>query len=180
MDVSKATTPHASLIGQAVKTALMSPCMKSKRGVVIFRARPEIFRMADILDVAGTCGLVYGFNHPPAGFQCERNDVCRAACSKVAVHAEQHALVRLREVGALRGRVEALHVKVVDGVLVAGGGPSCVECSKLLLEAGVSAMWLYEARPEGDTWVRYEMERFHFLSLEAHGLPRGLGMIATS
>lgn len=180
MDMNKATTPPASLIEAAVKAALMSPCMKSKRGVVIFRARPEIFRRADVLDDAGTCAFIYGFNHPPARFTCAGDEACRAACSKVAVHAEQHALVRLREVGSLRGRVEALHVKVVDGALVAGGGPSCVECSKLLLEAGVSAMWLYEARPDGGVWIRYEMERFHFLSLEAHGLPRGLGMIATS
>lgn len=158
--------PRALWVARAVRHATESPCVKSKRGVLIFR------RGCDILDEAGTKAYVYGFNQPPPGFVCGGDAACRAACSKIAVHAEQQALLELSTLGHLRhGPLDALHVKVVDGALVAGGGPSCVYCSKLLLAAGIARMWLYEARAEGPRWVCYDTTEFHRLSLEACRLP---------
>lgn len=157
--------PPPFLIKVAVEAARRSPCAKSKRGVVI----------AD-----GELVLGIGCNAPPPGFVCEGSDACRAACAKVAVHAEQSAL--LRAVGEIQHLERtspravaplALHVKVVDNELVAGGGPSCVDCSKLLLAGGVMWVWLYEARPDGDAWVQYDAEEFHRLSLAAHRYPGG-------
>ena len=58
---------------------------------------------------------------------------------------------------------EALHVKAVNGALVPSGGPSCVQCSKMLLVCGVAGIWLYHA----DGWQRYKASDFHARSLGA-------------
>src|SRR5690606_27080970 len=42
---------------------------------------------------------------------------------------------------------QILHAKVIDGELAAGGGPSCWQCSRLVLAVGLDGVWLYEARP---------------------------------
>jgi hypothetical protein len=65
---------------------------------------------------------------------------------------------------------ELVHVKVVDGLVVAGGGPSCWQCSRLALEVAVAAVWLYEI-DNGPRWRRYTAEEFHRATLVACGLP---------
>jgi hypothetical protein len=57
---------------------------------------------------------------------------------------------------------------VVDGQPVASGDPSCSECSKLILEAGIGSVWLL--RSVG--WRAYGAVEFHELSLQHHNLPR--------
>jgi hypothetical protein len=74
------------------------------------------------------------------------------------VHAEQAALLR---VGRRARDSEMLHVKTVDAALVPSGPPSCVECSKLILAAGIAGMWLFHA----DGWRRYDASDFHGVSL---------------
>lgn len=54
-----------------------------------------------------------------------------------------------------------LHVKVVNKEIVPSGPPSCVECSKLALAAGIGFFWLYH--DEG--WKRYAMLDFHEQSI---------------
>jgi hypothetical protein len=70
--------------------------------------------------------------------------------------------------------MEMLHVKVeqVNGVWVGvtSGGPSCPDCSKLILECGIAGMWLYEDSPEGPRLVRYTADEFHDLTLRNCGL----------
>jgi hypothetical protein len=56
---------------------------------------------------------------------------------------------------------DMLHVKTVDGELVPSGGPSCVQCSKLALAAGIAGVWLFHE----DGWRRYGAVEFHELSL---------------
>lgn len=143
--------PSRHVVDRAVEIAQYSPC-RSKRGAVIF--------------VRATGGIVaHGYNFKPRGFDCDGSAACKSTCRGEAVHAEQSALM-LAGVGQAAGR-DLLHVKVVDGVLVASGGPSCIQCSKLAMAAGIAGVWLYH--DEG--WRRYEMTEFHRLSLEsaAHG-----------
>jgi deoxycytidylate deaminase len=145
-------TPPVNVVREAIRVARLSPCAKSKRGVVTF----------DDKGIRASAS-----NGPPPGFRCDGSDACRAACPKVAVHAEQRALF-------LEERVygeEMLHVKVFGGELVPGGGPSCPDCSKLILEAGIVAMWLYEHRGNEAVWVRYTAEDFHRRTLLECGLP---------
>lgn len=133
-------TPPEHIIQFAIEASLNSPC-QSKRGVAIW---------------AGDNLISLGWNHKPKPFVCDGSSACKANCSKDAVHAEQHALLCSRSV---RGD-QMLHVKTVDGLLVPSGGPSCLQCSKLILAAGISYMWLYH---EGG-WRRYDPVEFHYMS----------------
>jgi deoxycytidylate deaminase len=75
------------------------------------------------------------------------------------VHAEQWALL---DAGPQAYGRELMHLKAVNGLLVASGPPSCVQCSKLILAAGVEGVWLF--RPDA-LWHRYTATEFHQLSL---------------
>jgi deoxycytidylate deaminase len=86
----------------------------------------------------------------------------------VAVHAEERAILAALADGIQLGPGwELLHVRVVNGKAVPSGPPSCVKCSRLILESGISTMWLLHT--EG--LVAYAAERFHELSLAFHNLP---------
>lgn len=154
-------------VQMALDVARLSPCAKSHRGVV------AVDRQSGQLLAAAT-------NGPPAPMACTGSPECRAACPRVAVHAEQRALLIALEHHHLPpGRVDIIHVKadLQTGELVAGGGPSCVECSKLMLDAGIGRVYLHEEVapsllvPSGGVWIAYECEDFHRRTLRALGLP---------
>jgi deoxycytidylate deaminase len=143
--------PEPYLIALAIDVSKSSAC-QSKRGCVIWNPR----------GVVST-----GYNHIPRPFECDGSDRCKATCGKTAVHAEQSAILRA-ERSQLPGS-SMLHVKIVNGVLVAGGGPSCLECSKLILESKIATMWLYErCLPLGERWVQYSAKDFHRETLHYH------------
>lgn len=130
---------HLEAAEHAVTASLHSPC-QSRRGVVIW----------DEYGVVTT-----GFNHQPAPFLCDGSDKCNKDCGKTAIHAEQHAILvapRERLVGA-----SMLHIKTVNGVPMESMNPSCLQCSKLILESGIGWMWLLH--PKG--WKRYSAAEFH-------------------
>jgi len=136
---------------RAVRMGAQSPCEKSKRGVVVWH--PDLF---DIL-----CA---NHNHPPRGFSCDGSDECRANCGKHCVHAEMATIIDAKS--GLHG-FHMLHVKVVDGEAVPSGPPSCPDCSKHMLEAGIHTMWLlHENGLKG-----YPIDEFHELSMRNRGLP---------
>ena len=140
--------PPARAVDAAILASIQSPC-RSKRGVVIFH---------------GDDLIASGINRPPMGFACDGSETCKATCRRTAVHAEQLALLRA---GRHATFSEVLHVKTVHGALVPSGPPSCLECSKLMLEAAVSGVWLYHE----DGWRRYAANEFHRLTLqESHAL----------
>jgi deoxycytidylate deaminase len=123
-----AAEPEPWIIEQAVAFGRRSPCAKSKRGVVILRENGQI--------------VGAGFNHPPGGLACTGDAACWADCGKLCVHAEMSAL---RDVGTRGGPLEVVHIKVVDGLPVPGGGPSCSPCARDMLDDGrVVAVWLFE------------------------------------
>lgn len=133
-------TPPLHVIVDALHAARESPCAKSHRGSVLFKPGARM-----------GMPLVYGIGHngPPSGFACDSSAVCRAKCRYLCEHAEARAV---------RGALEYSHVAPFDlvhvkadstGQLVAGDGPSCAPCSRLILDCGIVAgVWLYEATPE--------------------------------
>ena len=140
-------------LAAAVQAGCQSPCVKSKRGVVLWTPDQGLVEI--------------GWNHPPTGFSCHGTQSCRKACGKVSVHAEMDALIKAGRAEIPVVGMEMLHVKVVDGEAVPSGPPSCVDCSKHILEAGLAGMWLLHE--EG--LKRYTASDFHRLTLEHLGLP---------
>jgi deoxycytidylate deaminase len=127
----------------AYSTALRSPCAKSKRGVVL-----------------RGLNTYAAYNGPPEPFSCGTSTGCSpSSCVKVAIHAEQRAIMKA---GPFAKGSEMIHIKVKDEVGVVSGPPSCWQCSRMILEAGISGMWLLH--DEG--WVRYTAEEFHKQTLE--------------
>jgi deoxycytidylate deaminase len=147
--------PPKHIVRLAIETSRESPC-QSKRGVVIFDATDD-HRLP----------LSRAYNFKPAWFPCDGSNACKATCHEQAVHAEQDALLQL---GPKARGAEMLHVKTVNGRMVPSGGPSCVQCSKLAVVAGITAVWLYH----DDGWRRYDMREFHRLSLQAARPPASL------
>lgn len=128
----------------AIRAAFESPC-QSKRGAVIW----------------GKGGVVsIGRNHQPQPFPCDGSDRCKENCGKTAIHAEQSAILKTEP--ALIIGSQMLHVKVEDGKLVPSGPPSCLECSKLILESGIAYMWLYHETG----WKWYTAAEFHRATCE--------------
>ena len=139
---------------EAVLVGRQSPCSKSQRGVVIFHR--------NFGKVAG------GFNAPPLPFRCNGSMACRADCNKLSVHAETAALLDLRKGGCdISKHLEMLHVKVVDGEAVPSGEPSCWQCSREVLAAGIDTFWLLHE----DGLRSYTAEEFHESTLRYHELP---------
>lgn len=147
--------PPDYVIEAARLAAMQSPCAKSKRGVVLFNPRQaerEASTVPSVPDAVERAAfranfviVSGGFNGPPAPFVCRDTMVCRSACRDVCLHAEQRAII-----AALGGDdveyLELVHVKVVDGVVVPGGAPSCLQCSKLVVDVGIRGVWLFEAQ----------------------------------
>lgn len=119
--------PSEHVIGQAIIAARRSTCHKDQRGAAVWHAARG--------------GLVAASNGPPEPFACDGSDICRAACGKLAVHAEMRAVNRyLRGVtGFATTGMQVLHIRVVDGKPVTSGPPSCITCSRDMLDAGVSS-----------------------------------------
>jgi deoxycytidylate deaminase len=165
--MSDKNAPPDLIVALAVDTANRSPCAKSKRGVVIYEA-------------GATVGAIYGnaFNGQPWPYECDGSDACKAACSRLCVHAEQRAIMamlRPSEIELAMRRyispppeLQLVHAKTVDGKLVPSREPSCDQCSKLILEARISRVWLYE----GDGyWSSYDAGSFHRHTLKNNKLP---------
>jgi len=145
-------------LSRAVEAALGSTCLKSRRGVVVFS------RVHGVLSS--------GHNGPPPPFVCDGSEQCRAACGKISVHAEMRAILALdshaRKAHAKTGCLEMLHVKIDEGGrAVPSGPPSCWQCSRHVLETGISRVWLLDE----DGLVPYVAVDFHRLTLRHHGLP---------
>ena len=171
VDVVVGLEPPVGIVATAVAAGAASPCAKSKRGVVIWA------RNREHSPLKGACieGTMYAIqasahNARPDG-PCDGSDACRRDCGKVAVHAEQAAILKctdwFRNGNRKQDVVEMLHVKVVDGQAVPGGPPSCWQCSRIILAAKVDYMWLLE---DGRGWVRRTAQQFHRETLRNCGL----------
>ena len=135
----------------ALEAAAESPC-RSQRGAVAFSGG-ELERRELV---------AVGFNTKPDR-SCDGSDRCKATCRREAVHAEQALLASGVDL-TLGGPVEVIHVKAIDGKLAPSGPPDCIECSKLLMFAGIVAVWLYHV----DGWRRYPIAEFHMRSISGY------------
>jgi deoxycytidylate deaminase len=122
--------PPEHAIEAARISGTLSPCSKSKRGVVLFDPRSD-----------GRPVISRGYNGPPDGFGCAGTATCKSSCAKVCMHAEQRAILEGITVQAL----DLLHVKVVEGVTVAGKAPCCLECSRLVVQVKLAGVWLFQS-----------------------------------
>lgn len=149
--------PAQYMIEVAELTARKSPCAKSKRGVVIFKDR--------YLDGSDVTTVAVGFNGPPHPIVCLENQDCARDCGKRCVHAEMRAL---RDMPRSGGQFVMLHVKIGDdGLVTGGGGPSCWQCSREILDFKIiHGVWLYQlddGQPPGGAarWRYWEAAEFH-------------------
>lgn len=136
--------PPNFALDAAVDASRLSPC-RSKRGVAVYAAQSNLI-----------VGL--GHNQQVAPFECDGSLACKVTCREMALHAEQAALL---QAGKSAAGCDMLHVKTVDGALVPSGGPSCVQCSKLVVPAGILGVWLFHE----SGWRRYGAQEFHQLSV---------------
>jgi hypothetical protein len=138
-------------LGWATDVAAGAECLKSQRGVVIWKPGEQEPRST-------------GSNGQPGRHACDGSLACREACNELCVHAEAHALLMLQ---GQEGGLHMLHVKV-DGGARPSGGPSCWQCSWLILFDGrIDYMWLLH---DGGL-RRYSVAEFHRLTLERLRLP---------
>ena len=137
--------PPDEVVTLAVQSSLHSPC-RSKRGCVIWNDWEIISS---------------GFNHQPSPVTCDGSDQCKSSCRQTAIHAEQSAVLNGLP-SHFFSFASMLHVKTVNGLIVASGPPSCLECSKLILETGISFMWLFHA----NGWKQYTAVEFHTETLK--------------
>jgi len=139
----------------AIATAVHSPCAKSKRGAVIWNRDLGV--------------VAQGYNHPPHPYKCGVDEQCREACSKINIHAEQAALqdFYIFNCGKDLSKFDMLHVEVEGSKPIPSGPPSCWQCSRHILESGLSGMWLLTALG----LQRYTAREFHETTLQNLGLP---------
>lgn len=175
-------SPPVWAIIAAADAARVSPCQKSKRGVVAYRLYDH--KDADKHYAAPGHPHWFGFNGPPlrrgidGGFMmhtdkgaCDGSAACRSVCGQRCVHAEQRCIIGSAfAIEPAYNRV-LVHVKVTDKRVVAGKGPSCAECSKLVSDSGVEGIWLFEDRG-GDppVWRYYNCFEFHEQTLRNLGI----------
>ena len=168
--------PFPWLVRRAELHAHYSNCSKSRRGVVIFDRSLETRRIAKKASigegetfgsVANLIVISEGYNRPPGTHGCDGSDRCKEDCAKRCIHAEEMAIFAAGD--RARG-MDLLHVKVVNNRAVPGGGPSCWQCSKLVLEAGLAGVWLWEGDSASSAWRFYSAKDFHEATLQACGI----------
>jgi len=147
-------------LDRAVAAARKSPCAKSQRGVIVWN-RPGL------PPPRTRWSFFLGWNHPPRGLSCDGSQWCKQWCSKLCVHAEADAIASaMRGCHSLEGW-DMLHVKIVGGVAAPSGPPSCWQCSRTIVDAGIGRMWLLH-----ESGLRsYSADEFHELTLQTCGLP---------
>lgn len=117
----RAVSPPAGALAAAIAAARQGAearaCVKSSRGAAVF---------------SGDCVLGVGFNQQPPPWSCRGTDACRRSCGASCVHAEEVAIFDAVLNGGAR-------------LLVPGGKPSCITCSRTILNVGLSYVLLFES-----------------------------------
>lgn len=160
--------PPPEAVTAAVEAARASRCRKSSRGCSVFDG------IVHSAAVRGTNVIGAANNGRPDDEAC--GGYCAAHCNKMAVHAEarairlgerwlaEHSLVRSDSLVLVHAKVGA------TGNLVGGGGPSCWQCSRELLDVNFAGIWLYEQSGDGSVfsnqWHFYSSFVFHQITWE--------------
>jgi len=160
--------PPSWAVQQAVEAAKMSPCQKAKVGIAVYACERRLGDGQELVHetkAAGHNGPPWwptwsidelessGPMSPRARPLCDGSVACRRDCSRRCVHAEARALDAILPVLFHRSRLLRLvHARLdSSGVLAACDGPSCGECSKMILDRGIGGIWLYERALVPDT-----------------------------
>lgn len=170
--------PPSHVIDAARSAAMKSPCAKSKRGAVLFWVGDDPQGWATEPFALPSSSA---FNGPPEPWRCDGSESCKKTCGLLCMHAETRCLHKAAICGVrklepngftsqMRGNAnnyDLVHVKVVgssvDPIVVPGGPPSCLQCSKAILDAGIRGVWLYLLLPNGEgQWRRYTATEFHY------------------
>ncbi len=137
-------------IEEAAKEAEKSTCKSSHRGSVIVRDGKIVGR---------------GYNKPTVKEYCDsclreniegmqRVELCRA------IHAEQMALLNCKKEDRMGSTL--YHVRVKDGKITPSKEPVCTVCSRMIKEAEIRDVVLYEK----DGLVSYDAKEFNEKSFE--------------
>jgi hypothetical protein len=190
-----AASPPLFAARMALTMARLGPCRKSRRGAAVYRSVPEVgvlgARHYAIPVKNASAGAGAGFNGPPmtlaiggarpAWATCDGSEACRRDCGRRCVHAEVRAVMALLEEDrAMAPHLHMVHVKIPahgeempprpDGLSdhagLPSGGPSCIDCSKFLLDACFGGIWLYESRG----WRYYTAAAFHHATVASTGV----------
>lgn len=148
--------PPPFAVSAAIAAARQSPCAKSRRGVAVYR-KDAVVGVGFNGQPSGACDEAKFVRTFPSGIVTSGRGIlmraeakrCREECGKRCVHAEVRAIrAAVANIGhtELEFEYEAVHVKV-DHDLVPGGGPSCWQCSREVLDVGLAGFWLFEVDP---------------------------------
>lgn len=163
--------PHG-IARAVVDAANTAPCAKSRRGVVVFCRSRDLRVERRGVPANAPVVLATASNGPPGGWSCDGK--CRDACGQVAMHAEQRAILAALQAGYRVKGADVVHVKTVDGRAVPSGVPSCLACSKFMVETKIARVWLYQARNGGaGAWYVWSAEAFHVATLAHHAVHGG-------
>jgi deoxycytidylate deaminase len=132
--------PPKETLERAIAAATHSPCAKSKRGVCAYKESAIGASFGEPFTIIATA-----FNGPPSTLTCDNSGNCRQNCGKLCVHAEARAVRQVAR-NSQPDYIKLVHIKVVDGQPVPGGGPSCWQCSREILDVGLGGIWLFEAQ----------------------------------
>jgi len=149
--VGKDARPPTFAIALAEQAARDSPCQKSRRGASIYRMLEDLGDEQERVQQTRVCG----YNGPPWVWSgddsdyemaCDGSEACRRSCAQRCLHAEERALADLPgELADMPSLLRMVHVKIgADGRTVPGGRPSCVTCSRAILDKGIGGIWLFE------------------------------------
>lgn len=189
----KEAAPPEFALRMALTMARLGPCQKSRRGAALYRSvAPDRWKHYAIPVAGAGAGAGAGFNGPPILMtsaheqplwaRCDGSEACRRDCRRRCMHAEARALLSLPldDDRITASHLQMVHVKVPpvgEGVLDAypqgmpTSGPSCIECSKLMLDAGIGGIWMLEGSPGISwTWRYYTTEECHRASVAASGV----------
>jgi len=148
---------HTSMLKEMVMEMIQQgrygTCNKSQRVAAIYSPIRKNYILAT--------------NSPPLPFKCLQNDNCKKNCSKLAVHAEERAILKASKCGFMpKEGLHCFHLKIKDNVPVVSGKPSCIYCSRKMLEYGIGHVWLWQEKG----WKSWLAQSFHADTIKNLGL----------
>lgn len=156
------------IIPHIIEVGKLGICCKSKRvSAIITKEEPTIsWNNYRSMNYFSNYGCVVATNEPPTGFSCKNNEACKKVCNQVCIHAEENAIIKAFQRGLNVKDGICLHLKIVNNEPTSSGNPSCIYCSRKLLQSGIKFMYLFHE----DGWKKYTTEEFHRETLKTLGI----------
>lgn len=185
--------PPQFAITAAEAAAALSPCQKGQRGATLHRVIEILDDGREVVRETFAQGWngppwVWSGDSPDHELACDGSEACRRDCARRCEHAERRAIAALTATGQRESPglvphlLRMVHVKIgPDGHVVAGKGPSCAECARAILDAGIGGIWLFEViagifykdgklTENPGVWRYYTAEQFHEVTMHNLGI----------